>query len=157
MEGAVETIISSLEFFGLKFDEGAGIEGERGDYGPYFQSRRAEIYQSFVKHLIEMGRAYPCFCTEEELEELRNRQVKENVNTGYYGKWARDRNLSLEEVEKHLNNNEEFVIRFRSEGSEEGIIEIDDAIRGKLTIHENFQDIVILKPTAYLHIILPMW
>ena len=90
-------------------------------------------------------RAYPCFCTEEELEELRNRQVKENVNTGYYGKWARDRNLSLEEVEKHLNNNEEFVIRFRSEGSEEGIIEIDDAIRGKLTIHENFQDIVILK------------
>jgi glutamyl-tRNA synthetase len=145
VEGAVETIISSLEFFGLKFDEGAGIEGERGDYGPYFQSRRAEIYQSFVKHLIEMGRAYPCFCTEEELEELRNRQVKENVNTGYYGKWARDRNLSLEEVEKHLNNNEEFVIRFRSEGSEEGIIEIDDAIRGKLTIHENFQDIVILK------------
>jgi glutamyl/glutaminyl-tRNA synthetase len=113
VEGAVETIISSLEFFGLKFDEGAGIEGERGDYGPYFQSRRAEIYQSFVKHLIEMGRAYPCFCTEEELEELRNRQVKENVNTGYYGKWARDRNLSLEEVEKHLNNNEEFVIRFR--------------------------------------------
>jgi glutamyl-tRNA synthetase len=145
VEGAVETIISSLEYFGLKFDEGAGIDGERGDYGPYFQSRRAEIYQCFAKHLIEMGRAYPCFCTEEELEELRNSQIKENVTTGYYGKWARDRNLSLEEVEKRLNNKEEFVIRFRSEGTEEGIIEIDDAIRGKLTIHENYQDIVILK------------
>ena len=145
VEGAVETIISSLEYFGLKFDEGAGIDGERGDYGPYFQSRRAEIYQCFAKHLIEMGRAYPCFCTEEELEELRNSQIKENVTTGYYGKWARDRNLSLEEVEKRLNNKEEFVIRFRSEGTEERIIEIDDAIRGKLTIHENYQDIVILK------------
>ena len=145
VEGAVETIISSLEYFGLKFDEGAGIDGERGDYGPYFQSRRAEIYQCFAKHLIEMGRAYPCFCTEEELEELRNSQIKENVTTVYYGKWARDRNLSLEEVEKRLNNKEEFVIRFRSEGTEEGIIEIDDAIRGKLTIHENYQDIVILK------------
>jgi len=145
VEGAVETIISSLEFFGLKFDEGAGIEGETGNYGPYFQSKRAEIYQCFAKHLIEMGRAYPCFCTEEELEEIRNRQVKENVNTGYYGKWARDRNLTLEEVEKHLNNNEEFVIRFRSEGREEGTFEIDDAIRGRLSIHENFQDVVILK------------
>jgi len=145
VEGAVETIISSLEYFGLKFDEGAGIDGEKGDYGPYFQSRRAEIYQCFAKHLIEMGRVYPCFCTEEELEELRNSQIKENVTTGYYGKWARDRNLSLEEVEKRLNNKEEFVIRFRSEGTEEGIIEIDDAIRGKLTIHENYQDIVILK------------
>ncbi len=145
VEGAVETIISSLEFFGLKFDEGAGIEGETGNYGPYFQSNRALVYQCFAKYLVEMGRAYPCFCTEEELEELRNQQVKENVNTGYYGKWARDRNLSLEEVEKHLSNNEEFVIRFRSEGTEEGTFEIDDAIRGHLSIHENYQDVVILK------------
>jgi len=145
VEGAVETIISSLEYFGLKFDEGAGIEGETGNYGPYFQSGRAEVYQCFAKYLIEIGRAYPCFCTEVELEELRNNQTEENVNTGYYGKWARDRNLSIEEVQKHLDNNEEFVIRFRSEGSEEGIFEIDDAIRGHLSIHENYQDAVILK------------
>ncbi len=145
VEGSVETIISSLEYFGLKFDEGAGIEGESGDYGPYFQSNRAEIYQCFAKYLVEIGRAYPCFCSEEELESLRNEQIKENVNTGYYGKWAKDRNLSLEEVQAHLDKNEEFVLRFRSEGTEEGIFEIHDAIRGRLSIHENFQDIVILK------------
>ncbi|HOT22020.1 MAG TPA: glutamate--tRNA ligase family protein, partial [Sedimentibacter sp.] len=145
VEGSVETIITSLEYFDLKFDEGAGIEGETGDYGPYFQSNRAEIYQCCAKHLVEMGRAYPCFCTEGELEELRKEQAKENVNTGYYGKWARDRNLSLEEVQQHLNNNEEFVIRFRSEGTEEGKFEIVDAIRGRLIMPENYQDIVILK------------
>jgi len=145
VEGSVETIITSLEYFDLKFDEGAGIEGETGDYGPYFQSNRAEIYQCCAKHLVEMGRAYPCFCTGEELEELRKEQAKENVNTGYYDKWARDRNLSLEEVQQHLNNNEEFVIRFRSEGTEEGKFEIVDAIRGRLIMPENYQDIVILK------------
>ena len=145
VEGSVETIITSLEFFGLKFDEGAGIEGETGDYGPYFQSNRAEIYQCCAKYLVEIGRAYPCFCTEEELEELRKEQAKENVNTGYYGKWARDRNLSIEEVQQHLNNNEELVIRFRSEGTEEGTFEIYDAIRGRLSNPVNYQDIVMLK------------
>ncbi|MEL7649046.1 MAG: glutamate--tRNA ligase [Sedimentibacter sp.] len=145
VEGAVETIISSLEYFGVRFDEGAGIEGEIGNYGPYFQSNRGKIYQCVAKHLVEMGRAYPCFCTEEELEETRKKQVEENVNTGYYGKWAKDRDLTLEEVQKHLDNNEEFVVRFKSMGTEEGTFEIDDAIRGHLTIHENYQDIVILK------------
>lgn len=145
VEGAVETIISSLEYFGLKFDEGAGIEGEIGNYGPYFQSNRGKIYQCVAKYLVEQGRAYPCFCTEEELEETRKKQTEENVNTGYYGKWAKDRNLTLEEVQEKLARGEEFVIRFKSMGTEEGTFEIDDAIRGHLTIHENYQDIVILK------------
>ncbi|MFA9423582.1 MAG: glutamate--tRNA ligase [Sedimentibacter sp.] len=145
VEGSVETIISSLEYFGLKFDEGAGINGEVGNYGPYFQSNRGKIYQCVAKYLVEQGRAYPCFCTEEELEETRKKQIEENVNTGYYGKWTKDRDLSLEEVQKHLDNNEEFVIRFKSNGTEEGTFEIDDAIRGHLAIHENYQDIVILK------------
>lgn len=145
VEGAVETIISSLEYFGLKFDEGAGIEGEIGNYGPYFQSNRGKIYQCVAKYLVEQGRAYPCFCTEEELEETRKKQTEENVNTGYYGKWAKDRNLTLEEVQEKLARGEEFVIRFMSMGTEEGTFEIDDAIRGHLTIHENYQDIVILK------------
>lgn len=145
VEGAVETIISSLEYFGLKFDEGAGIEGEIGNYGPYFQSNRGKIYQCVAKYLVEQGRAYPCFCTEEELEETRKKQTEENVNTGYYGKWAKDRNLTLEEVQEKLEKGEEFVIRFMSMGTEEGTFEIDDAIRGHLTIHENYQDIVILK------------
>ena len=145
VEGSVETIISSLEYFGLKFDEGAGIEGEVGNYGPYFQSNRGKIYQCVAKYLVEQGRAYPCFCSEEELEEIRKKQTEGNVNTGYYGKWAKDRNLALEEVQAKLANNEEFVIRFKSNGTEEGTFEIDDAIRGHMTIHENYQDIVILK------------
>lgn len=145
VEGSVETVISSLEYFGLKFDEGAGIDGETGNYGPYFQSNRAEIYQCVVKYLIESGRAYPCFCTEEELEETRKQQESLKINTGYYGKWAKDRDLTFEEVQEHLNNNEKFVVRFKSEDSEEGKFEIEDAIRGKLVIHENFQDVVILK------------
>ena len=145
VDGAVETIITSLKYFGLQFDEGAGIDCETGNYGPYFQSNREEIYQCVAKNLIENGRAYPCFCTEEELEETRKKQEELKLNTGYYGEWAKDRNLTLEEVQEHLNNNEKFVIRFRSEGSEEGTFEIDDAIRGKLVIHENYQDVVILK------------
>ncbi len=145
VEGSVETIISSLEYFGLKFDEGAGIDGEIGNYGPYFQSNRGKIYQCVAKYLVEQGRAYPCFCTEEELEETRKKQIEENVNTGYYGKWAKDRDLTLEEVQSHLDNNEEFVLRFKSNGTQEGTFEIEDAIRGNLVIHENYQDVVILK------------
>ncbi len=145
VEGSVEIIISSLKYFGLNFDEGALLEGEKGIYGPYYQSNRGKIYQCAAKYLVEQGKAYPCFCTEEELEEIRNQQTEENVNPGYYGKWAKYRNLTLEEVQAHINNNEEFVIRFRSEGTEEGTFEIEDAIRGKLSMHENFQDVVILK------------
>ncbi|HPD01388.1 MAG TPA: glutamate--tRNA ligase [Acetivibrio sp.] len=145
VEGAVETIITSLEFFDLRFDEGAGIDGETGNYGPYFQSNRGEIYQTVAKRLIEMGRAYPCFCSEEELGKIREQQIAENVNTGYYGKWAVDRDLSLEEVKKHLDNSDSFVIRFKSMGNPEDTFEIDDAIRGRITSPVNFQDIVILK------------
>ena len=145
VEGAVETIITSLKFFGLSFDEGALIDGEKGDYGPYYQSNRAEIYQCAVKFLIEQGRAYPCFCTEEELEDIRKQQEAESINTGYYGKWAKYRNASIEEIQRHLEDGDKFVIRFKSNGTEEGKFEIDDAIRGKLELYENYQDVVILK------------
>ncbi|NLL05500.1 MAG: glutamate--tRNA ligase [Clostridiaceae bacterium] len=145
VEGAVELIISSLEYFGLKFDEGAGIDGEIGNYGPYYQSNRAEIYQTIAKYLVETGRAYPCFCSEKELEEIRNQQLAENVTTGYYGKWAKYRDLPLEDIQKHLDNNESFVLRFKSMGNPEVNFEIEDAIRGVLSIPENNQDVVILK------------
>ena len=145
VEGAVELIISSLEYFGLKFDEGAGIDREIGNYGPYYQSNRAEIYQTVAKYLVETGRAYPCFCSEEELEEIRNQQLAENVTTGYYGKWAKYRDLPLEDIQKHLDSNESFVLRFKSMGNPEANFEIEDAIRGHLSIPENNQDVVILK------------
>jgi len=145
VEGSVEIIISSLKYFGLDFDEGALLDGDKGSYGPYYQSNRGPIYQCVAKYLVEQGKAYPCFCTEEELEEIRNKQTEANVNTGYYGKWAKDRELSIEDVQKHLDNGDEFVIRFKSMGTEEGIFEIEDAIRGRLSIHENYQDAVLLK------------
>lgn len=145
VEGAIETIISSLEYFDLKFDEGVTLDGELGNYGPYYQSNRVEIYQTVAKYLVEQGRAYPCFCTEEELAELRKKQEEEKITPGYYGKWARDRNLSFEEIKKRLDNNESYVLRFKSIGSEDNKFEIEDAIRGTLSMPENFQDIVILK------------
>ncbi len=145
VEGAVELIISSLEYFGLKFDEGAGINEEIGNYGPYYQSNRGEIYQTVAKYLVESGRAYPCFCSEEELEEIRKQQEAEKVNTGYYGKWAKYRDLPLEDVQKHLENGKSFVLRFKSMGNPDKNFELEDAIRGHLSIPENNQDVVILK------------
>jgi len=145
VEGAIEIIISSLEYFGLKFDEGVSLDGEIGNYGPYYQSNRVEIYQTVAKYLVEQGRAYPCFCSEEELAEIRKQQEARKLTPGYYGEWAKDRDLSLEEIKKRLDNGESFVLRFKSMGSEDRKFEIEDAIRGTLSIPENFQDIVLLK------------
>ena len=151
VEGAVEAIISSLEFFGVTFDEGASMEGDKGEYGPYFQSLRAEIYQTYVKQLIRRGQAYPCFCTEEELTGIREEQERLKVNPGYYGKWAKHRELSMEEIESRLNQGLSFVVRLRSKGThdcaEEEIrtVSVEDGIRGTLTMPENDQDVVLLK------------
>jgi glutamyl-tRNA synthetase len=150
-EGAVEAIISSLEFFDVKFDEGATMDGQEGEYGPYYQSERTELYQTFAKLLLQRGQAYPCFCTEEELNDIRSKQEELKENPGYYGKWAKHRSLSMEEIEKRLAAGEPFVVRLKSQGNhdvaEEDIrtFSIEDGIRGTLTMPENNQDIVILK------------
>jgi len=151
VEGAVEAIISSLEFFGVTFDEGASMEGDRGNYGPYYQSLRAEIYQTYVKQLVQGGHAYPCFCTEEELNAIREEQERLKENPGYYGSWAKHRNLTLEEIQSRLEQKLPFVIRLRSQGTHDGpeenirTISVEDGIRGTLTMTENNQDIVLLK------------
>lgn len=151
VEGAVEAIISSLEFFGVSFDEGASMNGDKGDYGPYYQSQRAEIYQTYVKQMIKRGQAYPCFCTEEELTALREEQEALKENPGYYGKWAQHRDLSFEEIERRIAEGQSFVVRLRSQGThdcaEEDIrsISVEDGIRGILTMPENDQDVVLLK------------
>ena len=97
VEGAVESVIRSLKYFGVDFDEGAEIDGENA-YGPYYQRRRAQIYRAFAKDLIERGLAYPCFCTEEELDETRRLQTERKQITGYYGEYAKCRNLSEEQI-----------------------------------------------------------
>lgn len=145
VEGGVQTIIEAFSSFGLKFDEGATLNGDNGAYGPYRQSERAEIYQTFVKWLVEQGKAYPCFCTEEELSAAHEAQEKNKENYGYYGKYAVWRDRSMEEIQQKLKDNVPYVVRFRSEGSIENKIKHEDLVKGKMEVTENDQDVVILK------------
>lgn len=154
VEGAVEVIINSLRFFDINFDEGATIDSYIGNYGPYYQSQRGEIYQCFVKELIQKGQAYPCFLTSEELEEIRSKQEENKENFGIYGKWAVNRNLSLEEIQAKIKSGQPYVVRLKSDGNHElpaeeiKTISIEDGIRGTLTMPENNQDVVILKASG---------
>lgn len=145
VEGAVESVIRSLKYFGIKFDEGAEIESPLNKYGPYYQRQRAKIYRAFVKKLIEEGLAYPCFCTAEELDAVRAKQTENKETTGYYGAYARCRNLSEDEIYKNLKAKKPFVIRLKSQGSIENKFTFRDAIKGDITVTENDQDVVILK------------
>ena len=151
VEGAVEIIINSLRFFGINFDEGATIDGEMGNYGSYTQSQRGPIYQCFAKKMVAEGKAYPCFLTEDEIAEIRTMQEANKENPGIYGKWAKSRNLSLEEIEEKLSQGMPYVIRLKSDGDmslpEDQIrrFEVEDAIRGTLNMPYNDQDTVILK------------
>jgi len=145
VSGGVETIIRVFDRFGLHFDEGASSDGEKGAYGPYRQRQRAAIYHVFAKRLVQEGKAYPCFCTEEELSAMRERQEAEKVNYGYYGKWAVHRDMPLEEIEKELASGKPWVLRFRSEGDPERYIHMTDLIKGKMDMPENDQDVVLLK------------
>lgn len=145
VEGSVEMIISALKHFEIDFHEGASLDGEKGDYGPYYQRQREAIYKTFVKKLLLEGQAYPCFCTEEEIGTLRESQEKAGETPGYYGQYALCRDLSLEEVESKIQAGLPFVMRFKSFGNPEINFEIEDGIRGTLSMPENFQDVVILK------------
>lgn len=151
VEGAVDIIINSLKFFGINFDEGATETGETGDYGSYVQSKRGPIYQCFAKKLIAEGKAYPCFLTEDEINQIRAEQEAAKQTPGIYGKWAKSRNLTLEEISSKLADGLPYVIRLKSDGDmnlpEDQIrrFEIEDAIRGKLNMPYNDQDTVLLK------------
>lgn len=145
VENGVETILSVFSRFGLQFDEGASLEGDKGSYGPYHQSRRSEIYQTYVKDMVAKGIAYPCFCTEEELGEMRRSQEEKKENFGYYGAYAKCRNLTMEEIQAKLEAKIPYVIRYRSEGSIEHKVHHTDLAKGKIEVTENDQDVVILK------------
>lgn len=144
VEGAVEAVKNALRYFSIRFDEGAEIGGD-DTYAPWYQRQRAEFYRAFVKNLIARGKAYPCFCTEEELSALRERQTAEKKITGYYGGYARCRNLTEEEIYRNLDAGKPFVIRLKSEGNPENKITFRDEIKGDITVTENDQDVVILK------------
>ena len=145
IEGAVKLIFTTLTKYGLNPDEYEFDGKIIGNYGPYIQSERKEIYHAFIKHLIEIGRAYPCFCTKEELDEMRKGQEERKKRTGYYGTYAKCRKLSVEEQIEKIKNGESFVIRFRSNGNFDNKIIVEDLVKGKLSLSENDIDDVIMK------------
>ena len=146
VENGVTDIVTSLKNFGLEPDEGMTSETEeKGEYGPYKQSLRKDIYQAYAKYLIEQGKAYPCFCSTEEGEELRKTQEAAKVRPGYYGVWAKCRNVTVEDAIKRIQNGDSYIIRFKSPGREDRKIKHHDVIKGNVTFPENDQDIVIIK------------
>lgn len=146
ISGGIEDIIDGLNRFGITIDEGfvSGNE-QKGDYGPYKQSERAEIYQTYVKELIREGLAYPCFCTAEELEAVRTEQEAAKLRTGYYGKFAKHRDITYEEAKALIDEGKPFVVRLKSPGNEENKVTFEDTIKGKIEMPENDEDFVLLK------------
>jgi glutamyl-tRNA synthetase len=144
VEGAVETVINAMNYFGVHFDEGAVTDGDNGAYGPYRQRQRKDIYHVFAKHLVQRGLAYPCFMTAEEIDAIREQQTAAKENPGIYGKYAKYRDLAIEDVQKFITEGKEWVLRFRGTETDE-YISVNDAIRGKVEMPRNNMDFVLLK------------
>ena len=146
VDNGIMNIINGLKEYGVTFDEGPISETESvGNYGPYIQSERKEIYHAFIKELIMMDRAYVCFCTPDDLDNIRKEQESKKDRIGYYGKYAKCRNLSIDEVINRIKNGEDYIIRFKSLGNFDNKITCKDEIKGELTFPENDIDAVIMK------------
>mgnify|MGYP000231100003 CR=1 FL=1 len=146
IEGSAEALVAQLKEFDILPDEGYfGDNKEKGAYGPYQQSKRATIYAVCIKHLIEQGRAYPCFCTADELAELRKMQEARKIIPGYYGPYAKYRDFPIDAAIAKIKAGDPYIIRFKSMGNHENKIFFHDEIKGDLELTENDQDIVILK------------
>lgn len=145
VDGAIGSMLKSLSVYGVRADEGViGDDEEIGAYGPYYQSKRKEIYQCYAKTLVQQGLAYPCFCSAEEIDKIREQQEKEDIK-GYYGKYAKCRNLSYEEIEKNINAGKSWTLRLKSPGDITKKCYFDDMIKGKIEMPENVIDVVLLK------------
>lgn len=146
VEGAIEDTIATMHNFGMDFDEGmTGETTSKGNYGPYKQSERAEIYKTFAKDLILRGLAYPCFMTADELNEMREKQVAEKVTPGCYGKYAIYRDLPTEEAIEKIKAGQPYILRLKSPGNEANRVDFVDLIKGETSFPENVQDVVIIK------------
>lgn len=141
IENGVEEILGAYKDYDLYPDETVG----KGNYGPYVQSERKEIYQSYAKKLLEEGNAYPCFCSPEELDQIRENQTKAQERTGYYGKWAKCRNMPIDMAAEKIKAGVPYIIRFKSPGNPDKKIKHKDVIKGNIDFPENDQDIVIIK------------
>lgn len=146
VEGGVANIVRSLSRFGINFDEGVtDIDEEKGSYGPYKQSERAGIYKVFAKQLVEKGFAYPCFCSEEDLNRIRAEQEEKKLTPGYYGEYAVHRDFTLPQVEEELSKGKPFVLRLKAPNNPDSRFIFKDLIKGDIEMPENYQDAVILK------------
>ena len=146
VENGVIGMVNGLKDFGIIPDEGALSESEeKGDYGPYTQSKRTAIFQAYVKDLVEKGLAYPCFMTEDEIADIRKKQEEDKVLPGIYGEYAIYRDITVEEAKKRIDNGEEYVVRLKSPGRADGKISFKDEVKGKIEMPENILDIVLLK------------
>ena len=143
--GAVEVLIETLKHYGIHFDEGATIDGDNGAYGPYRQRQRADIYHVYAKKLVQEGMAYPCFCTEEELASMREKQEAAKETTGYYGQYAIWRDRPMEDIQAQIEAGSPWVLRFRSTGDVSKQFKFNDLVKGELTVTENNIDQVLLK------------
>ena len=145
VEGAIDVMLKGLSVYGINADEGVvGDEKEIGNYGPYYQSARVEIYQTYAKALVEQGLAYPCFCSADELDEIRAAQENES-SKGYWGKWAKCRDLSFEQIKANIDAGMSWTLRLKSPGELDKKCYFDDMIKGKIEMPENVQDVVLLK------------
>lgn len=155
IENGINLIFNDLRAYNYQIDE-SPLTG--GEYGPYIQTQRKDIYKVCAKYLVSIGRAYPCFCSEEDLNVMREKQEKCKERIGYYGKYAKCRNLSIEEVKKHLENGDKFVLRLKSMGDFEKKIVYTDLVKGRLELPENDIDQVLIKsdgipPYAFAHVV----
>ena len=146
VENGINGIIKDLKDFDIQIDEGVLSEKESiGNYGPYIQSERKEIYETYAKKLIEEGLAYPCFCTEEDLTSMREKQEHKKTRIGYYGNWAKCRDITNEERAQRIKNGEKYIIRLKSPGNFERKVILNDLVRGKIEMPENDIDVVLIK------------
>ncbi len=145
IDDGVNKIIDDLIKFDINFDEGVTKDGDKGAYGPYTQSQRKDIYQAFAKKLIIEDKAYPCFCSESQNKAEREVQEKNKERLGYYGKWAKCRHLSMEEVVQKISNGEKYIIRLKSPGDFNKRFTFKDCIKGKAELPENDEDFPIIK------------
>ena len=146
VEGGTKQIIDALYDFDLAPNEYVDENDvDHGEYGPYKQSLRKEIYHSYAKKLLEEGNAYPCFCSPEDLDAIRNDQEKAKERTGYYGKWTKCRNMPVDMAIERIKNGDPYIVRFKSPGNPDKKIKHKDVIKGAVDFPENDQDIVIIK------------
>lgn len=146
VEGARQLIPKQLNIFKLDADEGLQVDGSvLGDYGPYLQSERQQIYLAYVIDLIQNDRAYPCFATSEDLQNAQKDQQSKKMRPGYYGQWALWRDRSNEDISSLLDENKPFVIRFKSEGSHDKRVSFEDVLKGHLEFPENDLDVPLIK------------